>query len=285
MQLHIVSNDAVFILEIVNALKEHLIEGTILAALVVWVFLRSLRSTPDHLAGDPGLAARRHRGDLLLRFHAQPLTLLALLLLIGVVVDDAIVVLENIFRHREGARRRPDFRRHQRQQRSRLRRHRRDAVAGLDLRAGHLHERHHRPVLPLFAVVVTFGVLVSLFVSLTLTPMLCSRFLVVTERARPRPALPPHRSRLHAPGHDLPRHPRLVAATSLEGRRTHRADGRLRRPFFANVGRLSRPEQDEGRFLVYLRTPLGSSIDYTDSRLRMVEEVLRAHPESLPNSR
>jgi HAE1 family hydrophobic/amphiphilic exporter-1 len=45
LQLHVVSNDAVFILEIVNSLKEHLLEGTLLAALVVWLFLRSVRST------------------------------------------------------------------------------------------------------------------------------------------------------------------------------------------------------------------------------------------------
>ena len=45
MTLAVVSNDAVFILEIVDSLKEHLIEGTLLAALVVWIFLRSVRST------------------------------------------------------------------------------------------------------------------------------------------------------------------------------------------------------------------------------------------------
>ncbi|MGB9149706.1 MAG: efflux RND transporter permease subunit, partial [Burkholderiales bacterium] len=43
--ISIVSNDAVFINEMVTSLKEHLVEGTILAALVVWLFLRSFRST------------------------------------------------------------------------------------------------------------------------------------------------------------------------------------------------------------------------------------------------
>jgi len=49
--------------------------------------------------------------------------------------------------------------------------------------------------------------------------------------------------------------------------------------FFANVGKTFVPEEDEGRFLVYIRTPLGSSIDYTDSRLRMVESILFQHKE------
>ena len=101
MKITVVSNDAVFILEIVNSLKEHLIEGTLLAALVVWFFLRSLRSTlivalaiPVSLMG--AIAVIYFFG-----YTLNSLTMLALLLLIGVVVDDAIVVLENIFRHRE----------------------------------------------------------------------------------------------------------------------------------------------------------------------------------------
>ena len=49
--------------------------------------------------------------------------------------------------------------------------------------------------------------------------------------------------------------------------------------FFASVGKTFAPDQDEGRFLVYLRAPLGASIDYTDSRLRMVEAVLNEHEE------
>jgi HAE1 family hydrophobic/amphiphilic exporter-1 len=68
---------------------------------VVWFFLRSLRSTliialaiPVSLMG--AIAVIYFFG-----YTLNSLTLLALLLLIGVVVDDAIVVLENIFRHRE----------------------------------------------------------------------------------------------------------------------------------------------------------------------------------------
>jgi HAE1 family hydrophobic/amphiphilic exporter-1 len=77
------------------------VEGTLLAALVVWFFLRSLRSTliialaiPVSLMG--AIAVIYFFG-----YTLNSLTMLALLLLIGVVVDDAIVVLENIFRHRE----------------------------------------------------------------------------------------------------------------------------------------------------------------------------------------
>ncbi len=280
LQLHIVSNDAVFILEIVNALKEHLVEGTLLAALVVWLFLQSVRATlivalaiPVSLMG--AIAVIYFFG-----YTLNSLTLLGLLLLIGVVVDDAIVVLENIFRHREELDADPVT----------------AAVNGANevvfavIAATLALVSIFAPVIFMsgiigqffrsFAVVVTFGVLVSLFVSLTLTPMLCSRFLTVREK-----------------GHQ---HGRFLAAIE---RGFQRLDAFYRRLlaralarrwtvvlltlltvassafFFANVGKTFAPEQDEGRFLVYLRAPLGSSIDYTDSRLRMVEAVLNEHDE------
>ncbi|WP_153146660.1 efflux RND transporter permease subunit [Dechloromonas sp. H13] len=280
LQLHVVSNDAVFILEIVNALKEHLVEGTLLAALVVWLFLQSVRATiivalaiPVSLMG--AIAVIYFFG-----YTLNSLTLLGLLLLIGVVVDDAIVVLENIFRHREELDADPVT----------------AAVNGANevvfavIAATLALVSIFAPVIFMsgiigqffrsFAVVVTFGVLVSLFVSLTLTPMLCSRFLTVREK-----------------GHQ---HGRFLAAIE---RRFQRLDAFYRRLlaralarrwtvvlltlltvassafFFANVGKTFAPEQDEGRFLVYLRAPLGSSIDYTDSRLRMVEAVLNEHDE------
>ena len=277
MRITVVSNDAVFIMEIVNSLKEHLIEGTLLASLVVWFFLRSLRSTliialaiPVSLMG--AIAVIYFFG-----YTLNSLTLLALLLLIGVVVDDAIVVLENIFRHREeidpelvaaavNGSREVVF-----------------AVIAATLSLVSIFA----PVIFLsgiigqffrsFAVVVTFGVVVSLFVSLTLTPMLCSRYLKVEKQ---HGALY-HRldrffgglERLYRDLLDKAlRHRWKVVALTL-------ATVASSAFFFANIGKTFTPEQDEGRFLVRLRAPLGSSIEYTDSRLRMVEEILNRHKE------
>jgi HAE1 family hydrophobic/amphiphilic exporter-1 len=181
MQLEISTNDSIFINQLVNSLKEHLIEGTLLAALIVFIFLRSIRSTliiataiPVSLMG--AIAVMYFSG-----FTFNSMTLLALLLLIGVVVDDAIVVLENIFRHREhldpnplsaaiNGSREVTF-----------------AVIAASLALVCIFA----PVIFMegivgkffnsFAIVVTFGVLASLFVSLTLTPMLCSRYLNVSK--------------------------------------------------------------------------------------------------------
>ncbi|MHB9119849.1 MAG: efflux RND transporter permease subunit, partial [Burkholderiales bacterium] len=277
MKITVVSNDAVFILEIVNSLKEHLIEGTLLASLVVWLFLRSIRSTliiataiPVSLLG--AVAVIYFAG-----FTLNSLTLLALLLLIGVVVDDAIVVLENIFRHREEIDPDPVS----------------AAVAGSRevvfavIAATLSLVSIFAPVIFLggiigqffksFAVVVTFGVLVSLFVSLTLTPMLCSRYLRVSKQhgriylALDRFFLGMDRIYRTLLGYALGHRWKIVFGTVLIVLSSSY--------FFANVGKAFAPEEDEGRFLVNLRTPLGSSIDYTDSRLRMIEEIMFRHKE------
>lgn len=277
MRITVVSNDAVFIQEIIGALKEHLVEGTLLASLVVWFFLRSLRSTliialaiPVSLMG--AIAVIYFFG-----YTLNSLTLLALLLLIGVVVDDAIVVLENIFRHREeidpdpvtaavNGSREVVF-----------------AVIAATLSLVAIFA----PVIFLsgilgqffrsFAVVVTFGVLVSLFVSLTLTPMLCARHLKVSKS---------HGRLYHLLDGILDGMERLYRRL-LEAALAHRWKVVLLTLaavsssvfFFADIGKTFTPEQDEGRFLVRLRAPLGSSIEYTDSRLRMVEAILDRHRE------
>ncbi|MBL8503786.1 MAG: efflux RND transporter permease subunit [Rhodocyclaceae bacterium] len=277
MRITVVSNDAVFIMEIVNSLKEHLIEGTLLASLVVWFFLRSLRSTliialaiPVSLMG--AIAVIYFFG-----YTLNSLTLLALLLLIGVVVDDAIVVLENIFRHREEIDPEPV---------AAAVNGSREVVFAV-IAATLSLVSIFAPVIFLsgiigqffrsFAVVVTFGVVVSLFVSLTLTPMLCSRYLKVEKQ---HGALY-HRldrffgglERLYRDLLDKAlRHRWKVVALTL-------ATVASSAFFFANIGKTFTPEQDEGRFLVRLRAPLGSSIEYTDSRLRMVEEILNRHKE------
>jgi HAE1 family hydrophobic/amphiphilic exporter-1 len=277
MHITIVSNDAVFIQEIISSLKEHLIEGTLLAALVVWFFLRSLRSTliitlaiPVSLMG--AIAVIYFFG-----YTLNSLTMLALLLLIGVVVDDAIVVLENIFRHREEVD--PD-----------------PVTAAINgsrevvfavIAATLSLVSIFAPVIFLsgiigqffrsFAVVVTFGVLVSLFVSLTLTPMLCSRYLKV-EKNHGRlyhllDGLLGGMERLYRRllGLALAHRWKVVLLTlGVVASSTF---------FFVDIGKTFTPEQDEGRFLVRLRAPLGSSIEYTDSRLRLVEEILFRHKE------
>ena len=277
MKITISSNEATFIEAMVATLQEHILLGTVLAALVVWLFLHSVRSTliialaiPVSLLG--AIAVMYFSG-----FTFNSLTLLALLLLIGVVVDDAIVVLENIYRHREHID--PD-----------------PTTAALEgtrqvvfavLAATLTLVSIFAPVIFMggiigrffesFAVVVTFGVLVSLFVSLTLTPMLCSRYLKIDKTHGPAVTrLRRGFSRLDAfYRRQLDRaiaHPWRVLGVATVLVLSSAV-------FFITIDKGFAPAEDESRFMVTFKAPLGASIEYTDSRLREVEAVLKRHPE------
>ncbi|MFM9970651.1 MAG: efflux RND transporter permease subunit [Burkholderiales bacterium] len=277
LKIEVASNDAVLIRDIVNSLKEHLIEGTLLAALVVLVFLRSFRSTliiattiPVSLMG--AVAVIYFFG-----YTFNSVTMLALLLLIGVVVDDSIVVLENVFRHREtldpdpisaalNGSREVTF-----------------AVLAATLSLVCIFA----PVVFIggiigqffksFAVVVTFGVLVSWFVSMTLTPMLCSRFLKVesqhgvVHRWLDRQLEAMERAYRYVLDKALKHRWKVLFATlAVVASSVY---------FFQNVGKELAPQQDEGRFVVAFRAPLGSTITYSERKIKEIETILANYPE------
>lgn len=277
MTLTIAANDALFIEEMILALQEHLLVGTLLAALIVWVFLRSTRSTLIIATAIPVSLLGAIAGIYFLGYTLNAMTMLGLLLLIGVVVDDAIVVLENIFRHREEIDNEPVS----------------AAVNGSNevafavIAASLSLVSIFGPVIFMsgiigmffksFAVVVTIGVLVSLFVSLTLTPMLCSRFLKVEKQhGKLYYALDAMFHKMDAfyrrlLGWSLRHRWKVVVMTVL----VVLSSGF----FFANVGKGFTPEEDQGRFAVQCKVPLGASIEYTNGRLAEVEKILASHPE------
>ena len=294
LQLEISTNDSIFIKQMVAGLKEHLVEGTLFAALIVLIFMRSFSSTlmicleiPVSLLG--AIAVMYFSG-----YTFNSMTLLALLLLIGVVVDDAIVVRESILRHMSGEvgtgisvadlknpQKVAAFRKLATLNGS-------NEVVFAVLASSLSLVCIFAPVIFMdgvigmffksFAVVVTFGVLVSLFVSLTLTPMLCSRYLSVTLADN---AL----YRMFGRGLD-----RMdsVYQKLLNMALHHRAVVLLFTLVFVLVsGYFSLkyvakdfvPESDESSFSINVKTPLGSNLEYTDSRMKLVEAVLASHDE------
>src|SRR3989442_5291604 len=98
VKTQIVGDQTVFIKASLHSINLHLVEGSILAAIVVFVFLWSFRSTfiaaiaiPTSIVATFGLMAA-------MGFTMNSITMLALTLMVGIVIDDAVVVLENIFR-------------------------------------------------------------------------------------------------------------------------------------------------------------------------------------------
>lgn len=295
LTLDISTNDADFIHEMVQTLQDHLVEGTLFAALIVLIFMRSFSSTlmicleiPVSLFG--AIAVMYFAG-----YTFNSMTLLALLLLIGIVVDDAIVVRESILRHMSGEigttlpladQNNPQAIRRFRTQAT-INGSREVVFAVLASTAALVcifapvifMEGMMGKFFKSFAVVVTFGVLVSLLVSLTLTPMLCAHYLKVQPKQNKIYLnLGRFFNRMDSAYHKLLivvlNHRWLVLVVTLL---VVLSSGY----FLKNLDKDFVPEMDEGRFMVNIKTPLGSNLNYTESRLKLIEDALAPHRDQI----
>lgn len=276
--LNIIIDDADLITAIINGLKDHLFEGTLLAGFVVLLFLMNMRSTLIVITAIPVSLLGAVAAIYFAGYTFNTMTMLGLLLLIGVVVDDAIVVLENIFQKMEQD---PSI----------------DpktaategtsqvmfailaatftlvalfgAVVFMDGIIGRF--------IGSFAVVVVFGVIISLFVSVTLTPMLCAKYLRVHKK----------HGQIYQRLNKFFNNMESLYLTTLKFSINHRllvialtavtvySSGW----FMGQLGKGFMPEEDQGRFIVSIKTPLGSSINYTLERLKAIEKKLQKQPE------
>jgi hydrophobe/amphiphile efflux-1 (HAE1) family protein len=176
-KLSVVRDNSQTIRTSVHAVQEHLVLGAILAAIVVLAFLGSARSTVISALAIPisivGAFALMHALD----FTLNMMTLLALALAVGIVIDDAIVVLENIHRHITEKKKSPADAAVDATQEIGL------AVLAttLSLLAVFVPVAFMSGIvgrfLSSFGLTMAFAIVVSLFVSFTLTPMLAARWL------------------------------------------------------------------------------------------------------------
>ncbi|MFP5262497.1 MAG: efflux RND transporter permease subunit [Blastocatellia bacterium] len=97
----IVGDQSIFIKAAVDSIKTHLVEGGILAAIVVFLFLWNFRLTMIAAIAIPTSIVATFGVMSAMSFTLNQITMLALTLMVGIVIDDAIVVLENIFRYIE----------------------------------------------------------------------------------------------------------------------------------------------------------------------------------------
>ena len=97
-QIRIVGDNSIFIENSLSAIEEHLVLGSILASIVVFLFLWSFRSTFIAALAIPTSIISTFALVYAMGYTLNQITMLALTLMVGIVIDDAIVVLENIFR-------------------------------------------------------------------------------------------------------------------------------------------------------------------------------------------
>jgi HAE1 family hydrophobic/amphiphilic exporter-1 len=97
-EMRVIGDNSIFIENSLHAIEEHLVVGSILASIVVFLFLWSFRSTFIAAIAIPTSIISTFALMYAMGYTLNSITMLALTLMVGIVIDDAIVVLENIFR-------------------------------------------------------------------------------------------------------------------------------------------------------------------------------------------
>ena len=101
VKVDIVKEQATYIRNSVKALEEHLVLGSLLASLIVWIFIRDWRTVFISSIAIPTSIITTFTLIRYMDFTLNSMTLLGLTLAVGIVIDDAIIVLENIYRYIE----------------------------------------------------------------------------------------------------------------------------------------------------------------------------------------
>ncbi|HTO94540.1 MAG TPA: efflux RND transporter permease subunit, partial [Bacteroidota bacterium] len=183
LRFETVADASLFTIDAANAVKEDLLMAVLLVAAVMFLFLHSLRNSVIVLIAIPASLIASTLAMWALDYSLNLMTLLALSLVIGILVDDSIVVLENIHHHLERGEPRREAALNGRNEIgfAALSITLVDVVVfvPLTLIVGLVGD-----IMREFAVVVVVSTLMSLAVSFTLTPMLASRFARVGEASR-----------------------------------------------------------------------------------------------------
>ncbi len=283
MQIQIVRDQSRFIKRAISEVNTHLVEGGILASIIVLLFIRNLRIAIIAAIAIPSSIIATFTAMRYMGYSLNNMTMLALSVSTGIVIDDAIIVLENIFRHMEEEKQPPLI----------------AAINGTKEIALAVTATTLSLVvifLPVafmsglvgrfwqsFGITATFAIGISLLVAFTLTPMLSSRFL------KPPAAGKGMHNKAGASG-IYGRFERLYEK-ALEWSLHHRlivsmlAILLFLSPFIPKIGLFSFAkvefivEDDMSEFEVIVETPPGSSIAKSADVLKQIEDELKKIPE------
>lgn len=276
LELMVVFDSTPYVEENIHEIELTMILSVILTALVCWLFLGSLSSTFNVVLAIPTSIAGTFAVMYFFGFTLNTFSLLALSLSIGIVVDDAIMVLENIYRHREMGKSRIDAALDGAREISFAAMAATAAIAAVFLPIA-FAEGIVGKFLFQFGVVLTVSVLLSLIEALTIAPARCSQFLDTTERTSWIGRSVEKGFHGLASGYGKLLRPAVRWRWAVMGVSVALFAGSL---WFA--GQLRKelvPPQDQSRFLVRLQTAAGSSIDATDRIAREAEKVVMDLPE------
>ncbi len=279
VRVEILQDQSRYIYAALHEINVHLILGAILASLVVLAFMRNWASTVIAAVAIPASLVTTFGMMRALGFTLNSVTMLALVLMVGVVIDDAIVVLENIFRFMEEKRMRPF-------EAARAA----TADIGLAVMATTLSlvvifvpvsfmSSVSGRFLYQFGLTAGVAVMVSLLVSFTLTPMMSARLLHPAADAGPGLEARSRRGfyrwldRGYAAALSVAmRHRLAVSIASL-------AVMASAVPLYGLLGKDYLPSGvDEGEFEVRVTAPQGTSLAAMDGQVRMLADEIRRVP-------
>jgi multidrug efflux pump len=277
MEAKVNFDSARFIEEAVHHIELELIFAVLLTALVCWMFLGSLSSTLNVVLAIPMSLLGTIAVIYFLGYTLNTFTLLALSLAVGIVVDDAIMVMENIYRHAEMGKPRAVAAREGTRE-----------ITFAALAATAAVIAIFVPVVFMEGVIgkyfLQFGVTLSVAVALsyveavTLAPARCAQILRV-DRSQ-RGVLGRGVDRAFTALSDgyrwlLRRALRWPALILLGGAALLAATVML----FGRLPQEMIPSQDQGRLMIRLQTAVAADIDEMDTRMRKVEAIINGRPD------
>jgi HAE1 family hydrophobic/amphiphilic exporter-1 len=267
--LRVIRDQSVFINASIASLEEHLLFGSLLASLVVFLFIRNVRSVVIASLAIPTSIVATFTLLKVMDFTLNNMTLLALTLAVGIVIDDAIVVLENIVRYIEEKGYEPRAAAVEATKEITL------AVLATTLSLVIIFlpiafmSGYARRYVNEFGWTMAFAVLVSMLVSFTLTPLLSSRLLRRASEADLGPATKEWPAFVW-----IDRKYGLVLRWALDHRGAVMGGTLVTFlmvfPLNALVGRDWIPPDDEGELTALLNLPEGTSLDATS---RVTSEI------------
>ncbi len=270
IRTEVIRDQSRFIKNSIEEVQVHLVLAAVLVSLTILLFIRDWRTTLIATAAIPTSMIGTFYFMSLMGYTLNNITMLGLILAVGIVVDDAVVVHENIFRHME------EYGRGAAEASSSATKEIALAVVATTLSLlvifipiAFMEGRVGR-FFSSFGMVVGFSILMSMFISFTLTPMLCSRFLK-TE---------------HGPASKSGFIWRMIEGTymlSLRFALQHRwliillsAGVLLSTPvLLAIIGKDFIPRDDQSELEVAMRLPEGYTLDRADEVCQEIEKRLQ----------